>query len=701
MVFFSLMIIAISFLIVSSEIKINAPKEVSLHIPRRYKCQDVVISDISIDPTRPTYNDNVSVYAKVSGASKVFLNWTDGSYHYVEMELIEPLNNKYRAIIPRHNYGYTIYFRIEANDSSDSWYYSTWYYYFVDDFTPPIFTYGSKIEGDYLALTTIEFKANITDPDYPKSSGVKIMQIYFEYGSDNETFPNTKVVDMTYDGEYWKASVLFDYSGYYRYFYQWSDYAENWDYNGDYYSYFRVVKRKTMIIAPENISVYYSDGFSLTVRLYDINGSRGIQGKEVVLELYDNDTESWEYLMGEFIFTNETGYVTFDLLADLEVGNYLLRAKFYGSPCYDSSNSIINLRILPEKIKISIDKEAIEEYNFSIQVSIIDDENNPSVVGTVYILNDDGQLIASKQITLDDNGNVELQLNLYHFNIWQNESKFYFVNITISFNGKNYEFTTKKFILEVKATIFNLSYNKNIKQGETLNITLIANDPDNILQIWVSIDNQEVCSKTPNKEILVINITYDIPINMKVGYHTIKIEARDNMGYEYVYRKQFEVKSTNIILEYDWDMNGSILIVQGNVSYDISYPTENITIMVIINLEHTYTTNNTEGMFYLEIETKDIVSDTFSLKVVATDPYGHQSESQLIYITPFTENKENSNNGFLYNVITISGFIGAIASGIIIYIHYKGKNKKRVIIEEEEEKMPEDVILYKGDDDNG
>lgn len=153
----------------------------------------VAVSDVSITPITPNYNESVVVSAIIQdgvGIDQAFLYYTlGGEWHNVSMNRVD---STFSATIPMHPYGTLVEYKIYANDTVGRWAVSPTYSYTVSDLIPPeILTVDFPAEPTQ--NDTVKVIANISEP--VNASGISTVLFSFR-----DCFGQWWNTTMTYDG---------------------------------------------------------------------------------------------------------------------------------------------------------------------------------------------------------------------------------------------------------------------------------------------------------------------------------------------------------------------------------------------------------------------------------------------------------------------------------------------------------------------
>ena len=314
----------------------------NIKTPLKFKTESSGIQQVGIHPSSPEYKDNVTVYAIIHNASSVYLNWTiDFSlFHVSEMNLTQPLNDNYTAIIPAQEYGVYVYFKVKAILNDNSTQETNWLHYFVDDFTEPVFYWANISSKSFITLKEVTITANVSDD----GSGVYFVRVFIYWSEDNKTFYPYDDYVLTESNGLYLVNVSFADSGYYRMYFYAEDVAGNGkDYPRSDYIYFQVKKRTTRLLYQGSLQVRYSDYLTIDVFLEDLNAStsKGIGNAHIEAYIDDN-------IAGLFT-TSDSGWAQVSIYIDYLVGNHTLKLVFQETTTYSKTTLELSISVIAEK----------------------------------------------------------------------------------------------------------------------------------------------------------------------------------------------------------------------------------------------------------------------------------------------------------------------------------------------------------------
>ncbi len=632
--------------------------------------RSITIKDVWIEPIYPEYDDNVTVYAIVENAEEVCLNWTTGNrFNYVKMNLVAPLENKYSAVIPAHSYDTIVYFRIEAfNYTSNESVKTNWFNFVFDDFTPPNIT---KIVFPNTTLTLNEILITLNASEDENASGLYLAYVIIQYSEDNKTWSNEYAYDMNYNstGKYFYLKLSFTNHGYYRFYFIVEDYAGNQarsPKDSNKYYYIRVLPRIARIrilvnnTEADEIQIRYTDAIRIFAQALDLNGTYVING-EIEIKI-NND------VLG-YVYTNETGFAEFYLLADKNVGKYNLTLTLHHS-AYKVAKLIVNLKIIRERAKIIVSDVNSQTYNVSLKITVKTDDDERIPYGNLRVASG-SRIIYDEHLTfLED---VKITMNVFDLKTFENETR-WIALLTIEFYGNpNYENASKNITIEIRASRILATYDNKIKQGERLCILINASDPDYVRRIIVKIDNKEVENKTVAKKNIILNITHCLSINETVGEHNIMIIVRDMLGNEVSRVFKFIVIQAKIMMKVNITKLSNGVYINGMAKYDVNYNASLIKIIIEIRIENNRkfiepnaTYNNTLLLFNATIK----FYGSALIRIIAYDEYDHRNEFETIISIPYRES-ESSQMTLMLIITTIILLI----VGLGVKLKFKARKK--------------------------
>jgi len=614
-----------------------------------FDVQGTTINDVWTDPNIPEYDDHVVVYAKVSGADEVYLNYTyGGEYFFVKMSRQEGTNTYY-YILPPNRYGTSVTFRIQAyNYTSGEAAYSDWYSFTYDDYTPPEIN-NVFIPNDSMAKSTLTFALNTTEPE--NASGINGAWLFLQYSPDNKSWGDYEVyaLSLNHTTGLWEIKLTFIYHGYYRYYLRVNDNAGNMacEPEGRYY-HLRIYPRYADIIC-DDVVIRYGDTQTITIRLMDLNSSTPLP--QEYIDVYLNTTSDMLYLTT--VQTNTTGYARFMLTADRSVGEYQLIFVFQ-DPSYRTATKKARFTIIPELVSFYVDYDS-NTYDVELIINIADDEGDPVDYGYLS-LSSGSAILYDNHITTHT---VTLTISIWDaVNRIENDAWWLYFNVSF-YGNENYENTTQSFRIPIYATRIDVSYNATVVQGQVLALNICIYDPNGILNYTILVDewmrNETVIQKKAD-----IFLEHPISIGARPGNHTILILVTD-VELDSVCRTfSFIVKENRILLDADKKTGEGSIEVWGTARYEVPYDPHNITVIVVVKTSDVKIYDVT-----CEIVGKTLhwrVSISFSgrgvVEIIASDPWGHSTSLSFTINVPAKQQ--------LYPIMIIP--VIAMLGGVLAYV---------------------------------
>jgi len=165
----------------------------------------LILSDIWMEPSNVTYDDDVDVYVKLFNytdlAEATLKYYIDGSNFTTPLEYLEDLN-AYHATIPKQRYNTTVSFYVFVKDILGYNISTPMMQYRVNDFTPPHIK-ELRYPEQALIHTDVAINISVVEPEY--ASGIDVVKIYYSYDLEewNEDY-------MSYIGDSFYTYILED-----------------------------------------------------------------------------------------------------------------------------------------------------------------------------------------------------------------------------------------------------------------------------------------------------------------------------------------------------------------------------------------------------------------------------------------------------------------------------------------------------------
>ena len=267
--------------------------------------------------------------------------------------------------------------------------------------------------------------------------------------------------------------------------------------------------------------------------------------------------------------TDRDGKVTIKL--ELEANTYNLTVKYSGNESHTASQTTLNVTVEKIATKLSASTKNNTVANTTIEVTLLDTNNNAITNAQVVISNTSGKQLTT--ITTDSNGKATAKLNLSSGN----------QTITIKYNGNNtYKETNTTQTINIQK--HNTKITTTTKNNKVTNTTIEITLTDTTLNKQIA--NAEISVLDKNSKVLINTTTNsngkeNITLNLQSGKQTITVKyAGDN-----TYNKSNTTLTINvqkltptITLNFKIPANANeIITVTSTIKYNNQTPTGNVT----------------------------------------------------------------------------------------------------------------------------